>query len=144
MNPDRGGDNSSSVRSEVFPPLPAADILCEDELLGEVTAIMPVYEYEHREPARCDLGGSFEWTQSIKDAALKECPRCGAPIRRLISRPYISTPAGDSRLKELGFTKLVRRDQGVYENVTASGGESRIMEADKPETMPHLHRKIKD
>ncbi len=104
---------------------------------------MPVYEYEHAGEA-CELGAAFEWVHSIKDSALTQCPRCGGAVRRLISRVYVSTPAGDSKLKELGFTKLVRRDQGVYENVTATGNESRIMEAGRPETMPHLHKKISD
>jgi len=39
---------------------------------------------------------------------------------------------------------LVKRDQGVYENVTATGKESRYMQADKPETMPNLKGKISD
>ncbi|MEN6626382.1 MAG: zinc ribbon domain-containing protein [Candidatus Sumerlaeia bacterium] len=104
---------------------------------------MPVYEYEHQgEP--CSLGARFEHVQSIKDDALTACPKCGGAVKRLISLPYISVPAGDSKLKELGFTKLVKRDTGVYENVTATGAESRYMEAGKPETMPHIHKKVQD
>ena len=67
-----------------------------------------------------------------------------APVERLISRTFISAPVGDSHLKNIGFTKLVKRDQGVYENVTATGSESRYMHSDKPETMPHLKKKIGD
>lgn len=104
---------------------------------------MPVYEYEHQGEA-CELGAQFEWVQSIKSDALTACPKCGGAVKRLISLPFISTPAGDSKLKEMGFTKLVRRDSGVYENVTATGKESRYMEAGKPETMPHLEKKISD
>ncbi len=104
---------------------------------------MPVYEYEHQGEG-CALGKQFEWEQSIKADALTVCPQCGGAVKRLISLPFISTPTGDSKLKEMGFTKLVRRDTGVYENVTATGGESRYMESGKPETMPHLNKKISD
>jgi hypothetical protein len=44
----------------------------------------------------------------------------------------------------MGFTKLVRRDDGVYENVTARDGDSRYMLRDKPETMPNLKKTIRD
>ena len=67
-----------------------------------------------------------------------------AEVQRLISAPQVSTPTGDSRLKELGFTKLVKRDKGVYENVTASGSEKKIVDANDPSSMPHIHKKMKD
>ena len=49
-----------------------------------------------------------------------------------------------SELRDAGFTKLVKRDDGVYENVTASDGEARYMRRGRKETMPHLHKKIED
>jgi hypothetical protein len=67
-----------------------------------------------------------------------------SPVIRLIGSPTISVPTGNSKLKELGFTKLVKRDKGVYENVTASGGERRYMTADDPSSYPNLNKKIKD
>jgi predicted nucleic acid-binding Zn ribbon protein len=67
-----------------------------------------------------------------------------APVEKLISAPGLSFPSGNSKLKEMGFTKLVRRDKGVYENVTASGDESRVMRADDPSSVPDLSRKISD
>ena len=104
---------------------------------------MAVYEYEHTGKA-CQVGKVFEVEHPISDDALTECPQCGQPVRRLISRVFVSTPKTNSELKSMGFTKLVKRDQGVYENVTRSGNESRYMEADKPETMPNLKGKIGD
>ncbi len=104
---------------------------------------MPVYEYEH-EGEGCELGRAFEWVQRITEDALAACPKCGGAVRRLISRTYVSAPKGNSDLKNMGFTKLVRRDTGVYENVTASGNEARYVESGKPETMPDLKRKISD
>ncbi|MCX7049748.1 MAG: zinc ribbon domain-containing protein [Candidatus Sumerlaeota bacterium] len=105
---------------------------------------MPVYEYAHREAGACSKGPSFECFQSMKDEALKTCPECGQPVYRVIGAPGIATPKTNTELKNLGFTKLVRRDSGVYENVTATSGESRYMEAGKPETLPHLRKKIED
>ncbi len=40
---------------------------------------MPTYEY------KCEKCGDFELWQSIKDDALKSCPKCGSKVERLIS-----------------------------------------------------------
>jgi putative FmdB family regulatory protein len=104
---------------------------------------MPVYEYEHIKEA-CSLGTRFEITQSIADRYLKKCPECGRPVKKLISLVGISAPKTNSELRDMGFTKLVRRDDGVYENVTARGNDSKYMVRDKPETMPDLSKTIKD
>ena len=104
---------------------------------------MPVYEYEHVETP-CDLGAVFEVTQSMQEKPLEACPVCGGPLRKLISLVGISAPKTDGELRDMGFTKLVKRDDGVYENVTARDGESRYMHRDKPETMPDLSKTIKD
>lgn len=104
---------------------------------------MAVYEYEHLGPA-CARGQVFEAVQSIHDEPLAVCPDCGVPVRRLISLVGISTPKGNSELRDLGFTKLVKRDDGVYENVTARDGESRYMRRGHPETLPHLQKTISD
>ena len=104
---------------------------------------MPVYEYEHINGG-CERGKRFEITQSITSDKLTKCPDCGGEIKRLISLVSISTPKTASDLKNLGFTKLVKKDTGIYENVTATGKESRIWDASKPETMPDLKSKIGD
>lgn len=107
---------------------------------------MPIYEYTVQPGAtgcpRCR--DSFTVTQHIKDDPLTACPDCGAPIERLIFPVGIATPKTNSELKNLGFTKLVKRDTGVYENVTRGGNESRYFEAGKPETMPDIKGKIAD
>lgn len=104
---------------------------------------MPVYEYEH-EGEGCHLGKEFELTQSIYAAKFEKCPECGEKVKRLISLVGISTPKTNADLKNLGFTKLVKRDNGVYENVTATGNESKIWDSRKPGTMPNLKGKIRD
>ena len=104
---------------------------------------MPVYEYEHQGKS-CKLGKVFGVTQSIHDKKLDRCPTCHRKVKKIISITHISTPKTNSELKDLGFTKLVRRDDGVYENVTARDGESKIMHRDKPETMPDISKIIRD
>ncbi len=104
---------------------------------------MPVYEYEHLQKA-CELGNVFECEQSMNDIQLKVCPQCKKPVKKIISRINISCPKSNSELRELGFTKLIRRDNGVYENVTARDGESRYMEAGRSETIPNISKTISD
>ena len=66
------------------------------------------------------------------------------PVRKVLSAPAISVPTGNSKLKEIGFTKLVKRDDGVYENVTRTGDEQRYMKAGDAKSVPHLNKKIED
>lgn len=106
---------------------------------------MPVYDYEHEGDAKdCCLGKVFELTQRIYSAKFTTCPECGEKVKRLISLVGINTPKTNSDLKNMGFTKLVRRDDGVYENVTATGKESKVWDSRKPETMPDFKGKIGD
>ena len=104
---------------------------------------MPIYEYQHLD-APCALGRLFEQRQPMTEPALKRCPTCGGPVEKVVSRININTPRGNSDLKDLGFTKLVKRDDGVYENVTARNGDSRYMVRGKPETVPKLGKPITD
>lgn len=104
---------------------------------------MAIYEYEHIGEG-CARGKRFDFVQSISSEKLKKCPDCGQEVNRLISLVAINRPKTNTDLKNMGFTKLVRRDNGIYENVTATGKESRIWDASKPETMPDLKSKISD
>ncbi|HBD08549.1 MAG TPA: transcriptional regulator [Syntrophobacteraceae bacterium] len=104
---------------------------------------MPIYEYEHVDQC-CARGKIFELRQSIEDAPLAQCPDCQAPVRKLISLTHVSTPKSNTELRDLGFTKLVRRDDGVYENVTARAGESKVMLRGQTETQPHIGKIISD
>lgn len=68
-----------------------------------------------------------------------------APVRKIITTaPMANTPAGNSELKNLGFTKLEKRYDGTYENVTRTGTEKRFLDPRDPSSMPHLHKKISD
>ncbi len=66
------------------------------------------------------------------------------PVQKLLSAPGLAFPKTNSELKNMGFTKLVKREKGVYENVTATGKESRFVKSGDAATSPDLSRKIRD
>ena len=113
---------------------------------------MPVYEY------LCDANGR---TIEVIHAVDRKIRNWGelcyaaqitlgdtdpmAAVRRIITRaPAVTVPVSNSELKNQGFTKLVKRDDGVYENVTATGDESRYMKRGEKNTLPDLRKKIRD
>jgi putative FmdB family regulatory protein len=102
-----------------------------------------MYEYEHLKRP-CKKGKVFDLKQSLSDNPLKACPHCGGSVQKIISQINISCPKTNGELRDLGFTKLVKRDDGVYENVTAREGDSRYMQRGKPETIPDLSKTIED
>lgn len=112
---------------------------------------MPVYEYYCAENGRHIevIHGMTEklatWGELAAAAQIEtgDTP-ADAPVERLLFPPGVATPAGDSKLKEMGFTKLVKRDTGVYENVTASSDESRYMKSGDPTSLPKFSKKITD
>lgn len=104
---------------------------------------MPIYEYEHQEEP-CTLGKVFDHRQLLSEKQLTRCPHCSGPVQKIISRINISCPKSNGELRDLGFTKLIKRDDGVYENVTARDGDSRYMIKGKPETIPNLAKTISD
>ena len=65
-----------------------------------------------------------------------------APVHRQIFAPGVQTVRGAAELKNLGFKKLVRRDKGVYENVTATDKESRYFDANDPSSAPHIPKEF--
>lgn len=112
---------------------------------------MPVYEY------CCQANGrTVEVLHSMKETVRtwgQLCEIAGlspgdtppdAPVERLVFAPGICAPKGNSDLKSMGFTKLVKRDTGVYENVTASDTEKRYMVAGDSSSLPKLTDKITD
>jgi len=81
----------------------------------------------------------------MNDPPLAICPRCKGMVKKIMSCASIRrAQKSDGELRDLGFTKLVRRDDGVYENVTQRDGESRYMVRGKPETVPDVKRIIRD
>jgi len=47
---------------------------------------MPIYEYRPVQPGCSYCGRGFDVLQKISDQPLKDCPQCGAAVRRAISR----------------------------------------------------------
>jgi putative FmdB family regulatory protein len=90
---------------------------------------MPRYEYELCE-GNCDFcGGRFEVAQSMKDDALTECPMCDRAVRRCVSRiAGVKVGRSNAELRDLGLTKLEKRADGTYENLTRRQGEPRIID----------------
>lgn len=51
---------------------------------------MPIYEYVAAGEAHCGrCRKRFEVRQRMDEGPLEACPECGAPVRRLISRPFV-------------------------------------------------------
>ena len=51
---------------------------------------MPIYEYKAAGEAHCKLcKGRFEVRQGINDEPLSRCPKCGAEVKKLFSRPFL-------------------------------------------------------
>ncbi len=112
---------------------------------------MPVYEY-YCPAAKTAIEVEHSITESFETWG-ELCRRAGtdpgdtpadSPVEKLLFASGIATPKTNADLKNLGFTKLVKRDTGVYENVTATGGESRYMNAGDSSTLPDIKRKISD
>ena len=60
------------------------------------------------------------------------------------ARKQVNFPGGDCRSQDHGFTKLVKRDDGVYENVTARDGESKYMRRGEADTIPNVSKIVTD
>lgn len=76
---------------------------------------MPIYEYEHIDGPGSGCSDPVEFHHGMNDP-VRNCPRCGSELRKIVSRfskhrNVLST----SNIKEKGFTRLRRRDKGVYE-----------------------------
>ena len=80
---------------------------------------MPIYEYQAEEPTRnCSCcRRPFEALRKLSDPPLAACPRCGAPVVKLISAPSVGASRSglDARAKHAGFHKLQRLGKGEYE-----------------------------
>lgn len=90
---------------------------------------MPTYVYKAiAAEASCPACiGGFDVLMRMTEPPLESCPECGQPIRRVISPTNVNKQAmgekiSDRRLGDLGFTKLVKDDDGRYKKTV--GGEN--------------------
>jgi putative FmdB family regulatory protein len=80
---------------------------------------MPIYEYQTQNAAEaceyCSKG--FEQLQKVSDPPIEKCPKCGAPVDKLISAPSVgrSRSGLDHRAESAGFHKLKKLGKGEYE-----------------------------
>ena len=80
---------------------------------------MPIYEYKAVEGGCEHCREVFDVLQKMSDEPLEKCPKCGAPVRKLISRINVGRDIlSNSNIKDKGFHKLVKKEKGVYEKVT--------------------------
>lgn len=84
---------------------------------------MPLYEYA------CDAcGHKFEKIQKFSDPLESQCPKCGSPVRKLMSSPAI-------QFKGTGFyiTDYVKKEQGGSKTEKPAGEKSDAAAASKSE-----------
>jgi len=91
---------------------------------------MPKYDYGPCEGGCQMCGGRFEYEHKMTDPPLDQCPMCDKKVMRLFtSAPQARIPRGNSELKSLGFMKLVKNKDGLYENQTRGVGDPLIPRA---------------
>ncbi|KPJ65603.1 MAG: hypothetical protein AMJ43_10450 [Coxiella sp. DG_40] len=80
---------------------------------------MPLYLYRAKNSnKRCEYcGKGFDLLQKSNSEAVKRCPKCGAPVKRIITNFSIgiSKSSLDTKAREKGFHKLKRLNKGEYE-----------------------------
>ena len=86
---------------------------------------MPIYEYKVVDGvAGCSLcRAPFEQLHRKTTESLRTCPRCGAPVMKLVSAPRVGASAAgyDDRAKSAGFHKLKRLGKGNKSIFGSSG-----------------------
>lgn len=82
---------------------------------------MPTYEYQAVNPKKCCdyCRNGFDILQKIVDARLSACPKCGAPIQRVLSAPALGRSQSNlhDRAKAAGFHSIKRVDKGTFEKM---------------------------
>ena len=89
---------------------------------------MPIYEYKPQAAKCCPYcRDGFEQLQKLNDTALLACPRCMAPVRRVVSVANVGKtgPSLDpANLEKHGFTQYRKSGKGVYQKTAGKGPDS--------------------
>jgi putative FmdB family regulatory protein len=96
---------------------------------------MPTYEYTTVGDGCIYCRDGFEMRQSIRSAALRKCPECGGPIRKVLRNfaHYTARPAFSyDRAANAGFTSYARTGEGL-QKIAGPGPD---MPATGPEGLP--------
>lgn len=83
---------------------------------------MPIYEYDC---SQCQE--RIEAAQKVSDSALKECPKCGGPLKKVISAPAI-------QFKGAGWYITDYARKGTVEKAEKTSGKQ--VSKDVPSTKP--------
>ena len=89
---------------------------------------MPIYEYELSE-GECQMcPGRFEVLQDINEEAVKHCPGCGLPCKKVVSRASfaIHREVDPEKAAARGFTTWKRAKKGQWEKVAGPGVDAII------------------
>ncbi len=86
---------------------------------------MPTYEYRatHKATACEYCSQGFEVVQRMSEPPLEVCPKCGAPVEKVISLfsvntgPSTKSLLSDKNIKRHGFTKLVNEGEGKFRKI---------------------------
>jgi putative FmdB family regulatory protein len=86
---------------------------------------MPIHEYAAAGKGCAYCEAHFDVLQKLHEPALASCPRCGAPVVRVLAAPSVVS-GGAHRLKEShlekhGFTQYRRVGRGRYEKTVGKG-----------------------
>jgi putative FmdB family regulatory protein len=86
---------------------------------------LPIYVYQCTDAPGCaHCATGFEKLQKLAARPLERCPRCHAPVRRVISAAHIAGQAADLSEKNIerhGFTQYRKLEKGVYQKTAGKG-----------------------
>lgn len=86
---------------------------------------MPIYEYAAITHGCQHCEAHFDVLQKLAEAALTQCPQCGAAIQRVISAPNVASGnahvLSEDHAAKRGFTQYRRSEKGVYEKAYGKG-----------------------
>jgi putative FmdB family regulatory protein len=89
---------------------------------------MPIYVYRASDPTKgCEACRvELDVLQRLDESPLRRCPECGAPVEKQVARVNTAVTQGPAALRDLGFARLEKRSDGMYENVSAQPGAQRV------------------
>ena len=86
---------------------------------------MPIYEYAPTGNGCPHCEAHFDVLQRLADAALTQCPQCGAPVVRVIGVASVAVGSAhvlkEDNFTKKGFAQYRRAGKGVYEKTAGKG-----------------------
>ena len=86
---------------------------------------MPIYHHVARGEGCDACRDGIDALQKIADPPLRQCPKCAAPLERVISAAQVVSGQahrlGEAHAAKHGFTQYRRAGKGVYEKTAGKG-----------------------